>query len=280
MDCLIEKENIKIELSSLDILVTDFNDSSPSLRVSQRTINNRSGFVFNNATHASKAIEVSGKFICPSAYELEEKKDEINGLFSNEEPFYITKMLPSGSLYEFELPGQSEGFELVGVPTERYKYRYKVINDSEIKYDFVGKSSAGLLMEFTVSMTTAELPYGETIPKNEEITSHFIDYKGTARCSQLEWPWVVKLTATAVSQSGKFSLTIGDRTFESYSPTTINKGDMFLLKGFETLKNYSNFNDSTNYEHFVLKPYPKNKVPIDTSFVGKIEILNKTYLYK
>lgn len=279
MDCLIEKDGVKTELSSLDVLVTDFADSSPSLKVSQKEINNRSGYVFNGATHSQKKIVVSGKFVSDSAYEMEEKKDELNALFSNDEPFYITKMLPVGDLYEFELPGQTEGFELLGQPAEAYKYRYKVITEDEISYSFVGKSTAGLLTEFSVNVKTAELPFGETIPKDEVITTDFIKYAGTAKCSQLEWPWVVKLTSTS-SQMGKFRLQIGDRAFESYSPTPLIAGDVFLIKGIETLKNGSNFNDSTNYEHFILKPYPTKKVPIETSFKGKIEILNKVELYK
>lgn len=279
MDCLIEKDGVKTELSSLEVLVTDFKDSSPSVKVSRREIKNRSGFVFNGATHSQKGIVVSGKYITDTAYEMEEKKDELNGLFSNDEPFYVTKMLPVGDLYEFELPGESEGFELLGIPCEAYKYRYKVIAESEIDYQFLGKSAAGFLTSFSVSLKTAELPFGETMPVNEVITQNFITYLGTAKCNQLEWPWVIRLTATT-AQSGKFTVTIGDRTFESYSPTPIKIGDTFLLKGYESLKNFSNFNDSTNYEHFILKPYPKNKVPMTTTFIGKIEILNKTNLYK
>lgn len=278
MDCLVEKYGVKTELSSIDILVTDFRDSSPALNVSQREVRNRSGFIFSGAVHKQKTIVVAGKFRTDTVYESEEKKDELNGLFSNEEPFYITKMLPTGDLYEFELPGQSEGFELLGIPCDVYKYRYKVIAESEIDYQFLGNSSAGVLTEFTVTLKTAELPFGETLPRNEEVTTDFIKYQGTAKCSQLEWPWVLKLTATE-AQTGKFTVLVGDNKFESYSPTPLKSGDVFLLKGIETLKNYSNFNESTNYEHFELRPSPKNRVPFSTTFVGKVEILNKTELY-
>ncbi|MGM0174088.1 phage tail domain-containing protein [Enterococcus sp. DIV0800] len=278
MDCLVEKNGVKTELSSIDVLVTDFKDSSPVLNVTQREVRNRSGFIFSGAVHKEKSIVVSGKFQTDTVYESEEKKDELNSLFSSDEPFYITKMLPTSDLYEFELPGQTEGFELLGIPCETYKYRYKVIPSSEIDYNFLGKSSAGLLTEFSITLKTAELPFGETLPTNETITSGFIEYRGTARCSQLEWPWTVKLVSKK-SQIGRFSVTIGDRTFESYSLTPIRVGDIFLLKGVEALKNYSNFNESTNYEHFELKPYPKNQIPISTDFAGTIELLNKTELY-
>lgn len=279
MDCLVEKDGVKTELSSMNFLVTDFKDSSPSVKASRKEINSRSGFVFNGATHSQKNIGITGKFVADSAYEMEEMKDDLNALFSNDEPFYITKMLPVGDLYEFELPGQTEGFELLGMPTEPYKYRYKVLVENEIDYSFVGKSNAGFLTEFSISLKTAELPFGETLPKDEVITKSFINYRGTAKCSQLEWPWIVKLTSTE-TQPGKFVFTIGDRTFESFSPTPLASGDIFLIKGIETLKNGSNFNDSTNYEHFILNPSTSKRVPVSTNFKGKIELLNKVELYK
>ena len=279
MDVQIEKDGAKVRLSSIGLLVTDFKDSSPALKVNQREINNRAGKVFNGAVHSEKSIQITGKFQVDSAYKLEEKKDEVNGLISNDEPFYVTKMLPAGELYDFELPGQKTEFDLLKVPHDAYKYRYKVIGENEIEYEFLGKSQAGLLMAFTIELKTAELPFGETVPIVNEPVVDVISYKGTANCSQLEWPWTLKLTSSA-NQSGKFYVTVGKRRFESHSPTPIVPGDIFLLKGFETLKNQSNFNDSTNYEHFILNPSFNGKISVYTDFVGRMEILNKVELYK
>ena len=104
MDALILKDGVETRLSSIGLLVTDFKDSSPSVVANRREVANRSGYIFNGAVHKSKQISVTGTFIVPSAYALEEKKDEINGLISNDEPFYITKMIPTQEVYAYELP--------------------------------------------------------------------------------------------------------------------------------------------------------------------------------
>lgn len=279
MDALITKDGVETKLSSIGLLVTDFQDSSPSMTANKREVVNRSGYIFSGAVHKEKRISVSGSFVVPSAYALEEKKDQINGLISNDEPFYITKMLPTADLYGFELPGQkTSDLNLLAIPHQSYKYRYKVIVDNEITYTFMGYSSVGLRMKFSFDATTAELPFGETIPKTLSVTNS-IDYKGTAKCSQLEWPWIMKLTSNA-SQSGDISVKVGDRTFIYHAITPLASGDILLVKGIETTLNSLNVNDKTNYEHFVLNPSASHQIALTTNFKGTIQLLNFVELYK
>lgn len=279
MDALITKDGVETKLSSIGLLVTDFQDSSPSVTASKKEITNRSGYVFSGAVHKEKRISVSGTFIVPSAYDLEEKKDQINGLISNDEPFYITKLLPTAGLYDFELPGQkTSDLNLLSIPHQAYKYRYKIIVENEISYSFVGFSAAGLRMKFSFEGRTAELPFGETIPKTVSVTTS-IDYSGTAKCSQLEWPWSMKLTSNA-AQSGDISIKVGDRTFIYHAVTPLASGDILLLKGIETTLNALNVNDKTNYEHFILKPNASKKIALTTNFKGTIQLLNFVELYK
>lgn len=279
MDALITKDGVETTLSSLGILVTDFQDSSPSLTTNKREVSNRSGYIFAGAVHKAKKITITGLFLASSAYNLEEKKDELNGLISNDEPFYITKMLPtSNSLYEYQTPGTSSNIDLLDIPHQAYKYRYEVNSESEIAYTFVGKTDAGLLMRFAVDLTTAELPFGETIPKSLTITTS-IDYAGTAKCSQLEWPWIMKLMSNT-TQSGDISVRVDDRTFIYHAVTPLANGDILLLKGVETTLNGSNVNDKTNYEHFILTPKSTKKITVTTNFKGTIQLLNFVELYK
>ncbi|MDT2735419.1 phage tail protein [Enterococcus thailandicus] len=279
MDALITKNGVETRLSSIGLLVTDFQDSSPSVTTSKREVTNRSGYVFSGAVHKEKRISISGTFIVPSAYSLEEKKDQINGLISNDEPFYITKMLPTSGLYDFELPGQSTSdLDLLAIPHQAYKYRYKVVVENEISYTFMGYSAAGIRMKFAFEALTVELPFGETIPKTVNVNTS-IDYKGTAKCSQLEWPWTMKLTSNA-SQSGDISVKTGDRNFIYHAVTPLKNGDILLLKGVETTLNALNVNDKTNYEHFILQPNASNKISITTNFKGTIQLLNFVELYK
>ena len=279
MDALILKDGVETRLSSIGLLVTDFKDSSPSVVANRREVANRSGYIFNGAVHKSKQISVTGTFIVPSAYALEEKKDEINGLISNDEPFYITKMIPTQELYAYELPGQkTKDIDLLNIPHQAYKYRYKVIVQNEIEYTFLGKTNAGLRMRFVMTLETAELPFGETLPKDVMVTTS-IDYKGTAKCNQLEWPRTVTLVSTA-TQSGAINLKIGDITFTYQAVTPLASGDILLLKGVETTLNAFNVNDKTNYEHFILKPSTTKKITVTTNFKGTIQLLNFVELYK
>lgn len=281
MDALITKDGVETRLSSIGLLVTDFQDSSPSVTANKREVTNRSGYIFSGAVHKEKRIVVSGTFVVPNAYALEEKKDEINGLISNDEPFYITKLLPTAGMYDFELPGQkTSDLNLLTLPHQPYKYRYKIIVENEISYTFVGLSTAGLRMKFSFEGRTAELPFGETIPKTLDITkTKQINYQGTAKCSQLEWPWAIQITSSAVQtgSSNIFYFYIGSNQYTYRSSTPLKEGDILLLKGVETTLNDVNVNDKTNYVHFVLSP-GKNRIL--TNIQGNILLLNYVELYK
>nr|DAF76903.1 MAG TPA: distal tail protein [Caudoviricetes sp.] len=279
MDALITKDGVEMTLSSLGILVTDFQDSSPSVTANKREVANRSGYIFSGAVHKAKRITISGLFLAANAYELEEKKDELNGLISNDRPFYITKLLPTmENLYEYQNPGERMNIDLLNIPHQAYKYRYKVISEYEINYTFIGKTDAGMLNRFSVDLSTAELPFGETVPITLAVVDS-IDYKGTAKCSQLEWPWVLRLTSSAV-QSDDISIKIGDRTFVYHTVTPVSIGDVLELKGVETTLNDLNVNDKTNYEHFILMPSATKKIALTTNFEGTIQLLNFVELYK
>ena len=276
---MITKNDKNTTLSSLGILVTDFLDSSPSMTLNRREVTNRSGYIYNGAVHKEKTIQVVGKICVSSEYDFELKKDEINGLISNDEPFYLTKMLPEQGMYSFELPGERTGdLELLSIPHKEYRYRYKVILEDSIGYEFVGRYSEGMLIAFSATFKTAELPYGETIPKNITVTDS-IPYEGTAKCNQLEWPWEIKLTASA-NQTGLIKLMIGERTFTYQANMAINSGDVIRISGVETTVNDINVNDWTNYEHFILEPSSNKTIPVVTNFKGKIQIINKVDLYK
>nr|WP_249274512.1 phage tail protein [Enterococcus sp. 9E7_DIV0242]OTP13444.1 hypothetical protein A5888_002922 [Enterococcus sp. 9E7_DIV0242] len=197
------------------------------------------------------------------------------------EPFYITKMYPEENfLYEFERPGEKlSDFDLFDIPHIPYKYRYKVTINGSINYSFLGKSTAGLLFNFNVSFTTAEMPFGQTVPVDKVITKNFIEYKGSAMCSQLEYPWYLKLTSNQ-EQTGSFTVKIGDRTFLYTASAKIKEGDILLLKGVENTLNGVNVNNHTNYEHFELLPSEENRNAFSTTFIGTVQLINFTEFYK
>lgn len=276
IDLLIEKNNELFRLSDLGLDVKDIDDSSPSLDLGYRTVTNRSGRTRSNSRYGVKTIRVIGDFYTDNLFDYEELKDEINGKLVSTEPYYITKMLPIiEGLYEFELPGEStDDFDNIEIEYEEYKYRYYVVMVNHY-LDFRGRSNRGLLIDFELVFETEGLPFGETKPENLTVTNE-INYKGTAKNSQLEHPWYVRLTATQ-NQQGDFYFTIGNRTFNHTSLTPIETGDVFELYGVETRLNGSNINEYTNYEHFILE---QGRNEIQTNFVGNIEIINYKEFYK
>lgn len=280
IDLLIQKRNEEIKLSDLGLLVQDIESTSPGLEVDFRSVKNRSGRIISGTRFSSKTVEVTGTFVASSLFQYEKLKDEVNALILDEEAYFITKMFPvENDLYSFQTPGEStDDLDLMSIEHEPYFYRYKVTSTSGIETSFQGKSDAGMLFRFSMEFITAELPFGETVPENVTVNGN-IPYKGTAKNSQLEFPWTLRLTST-VEQSGTFFAQLQGRLFEHASQTLIKAGDVFLLKGIETRKNGINVNHYTNQEHFILYPTTSGINDFETSFVGKVEILNFVEFYK
>lgn len=276
IDLLITKNNEDFKLSDLGLGVKDIDDSSPSLDINYRSVTNRSGRTRTSSRYSVKPIKVVGHFYTDSLFDYEELKDELNEKLVSREPYYITKMLPKvEGFYDFELPGESTNdINPLEIEHEPYKYRYNVVLINHTT-NFVGRSNRGLLFEFEMNFETDGLPFGETKSRNVTVTNS-ITYNGTAKNSQLESPWYVKLTATE-EQKGDFYLTINGRKFEHTSLTTIKINDVFELRGVETRLNHSNINEYTNYEHFILT---KGTNKIETDFIGTIEIIGLKDFYK
>lgn len=281
IDLLVTKKKEEIRLSDWGLLVKDVETSSPVLEVDFRTVKGRNGRIPSNRQFSSKVISAAGTFVVGSLLKYEELKDRLNALLVDEDPYYITKMLPTEEdLYEFELPGEKEDdLDLLAIPHEPYHYRYKVLLTDGVNLTFLGRHSQGLLFRFIFRFVTVELPFGETIPRDITVSGSTIPYQGTALNSQLEYPWQLRLTATAV-QPGPFTITIEGKTFQHTGQTPLEVGDVFLLKGIETLKNGVNINHATNYQHFEFLPTPTKKNDFSTTFVGTVEIINFVEFYK
>ena len=56
MDALITKDGVETRLSSIGLLVTDFQDSSPSVTTNKREVTNRSGYIFSGAVKKNGSL--------------------------------------------------------------------------------------------------------------------------------------------------------------------------------------------------------------------------------
>nr|DAW04173.1 MAG TPA: distal tail protein [Caudoviricetes sp.] len=287
MDLLIEKNGQVRRLSDLGLYNIVVDDSSPAVDISTRTVKGRNGRIFDGLTYTEKTIEVKARLTVPTMEAFFDKKDELNRYVLGDDGFYITKMYPErDDLYEFELAGQTTGeLDLGTIPHREWKYRYKVVNNGSVEYEFIGKSSAGLKYNVSFGFVTSELPYGETSPKNITFLANTFDYAGTATLSQLEVPFIVELTVGA--QQTNFYLEIDGRRFTyNHAQTPLQEGNKLWLKGIETQlftdsnSNGINVNNRTNFEYFVIKPKANKEIPWFSNFKGTIKILGFKELYK
>lgn len=196
------------------------------------------------------------------------------------DPYYITPILTDeGDLYEFELPGETKGDLNSNSNEFSLGYRFKVVCENGLETNFLGKHSGGLIFSFYLEFITAELPFGETVPKVLNVSNKSFLYKGTAINSQLEYPWELKLTATQ-NQVGKFTINFDERIYEYNSDVSIKTGDVFKIGAIETTLNGRNVTDYTNYQYFELIPLWGDLNSISTSFIGNIEILEYIEFFK
>ena len=279
MDLLITKGTTSVKLSEYGFYNIDIEDSAPEISLDKRSVSGRNGTVFGGATFTDKKIKATGRVSVATIQDFMAKKDDINGLLLDDEPFYITKMYPNNAeFYNYQKPGQTTGdLDLIGQAHTAWHYRWKV-TASEPTFSFVGNSRQGLKYDFSVVFTTAEMPYGETGAKDITLSGGSFTYAGTAKLSQLEVPFDVELTSTG-GQSN-FYLEIGKRRFEYTQSGNISSGDVFKITGIGTTKNLVNVNAKTNYGYFVIEPTPTKTVTYKTNFNGAIKILGFKELYK
>lgn len=282
MDLLLETEKERIRLSSLGILVTDIEATTVSIEANNQKIANRNVKLFMGATFGEKKITVTGYYHVQDIFQDEQVKDYLNGLLATVTPYHITKMFSDDTDYRFESPGERTTNIESGMATHYLsKYRYKVLLEDAIDYEFKGKSGIGLLYKVTLSFATVDIPFGYTIPTIVDLTGKSsIEYLGTVPCSQLDWPWTIELTATK-AQGSYFSLTINNKTLTYTGTKNIAVGDVFLFNGMTYTLNGVNITDRTNTTYFTLDPLVGKNVPITFSSAAnfKIRILNKVDFY-
>ena len=279
MDLLIEKGTTSVKLSEYGFYNIAIEESAPEISIDHRSVTGRNGAVFGGATFTTKQIKVTGRVSVATIQDFFAKQDDVNGLLLSDEPFYITKMYPDNAdFYNYQKPGQTTGdLDLIGQAHTPWHYRWKVTS-SNPAFEFVGNSGQGLKYDFSVTFATAEMPFGETKPKDITLSGGNFQYRGTANLSQLEVPFVVELTSTG-GQSN-FYLEIGKRRFEYTQSGNINSGDVFKITGIGTTKNLVNVNAKTNYGYFMIEPTPTKTVNYKTNFNGAIKILGFKELYK
>ncbi len=287
MDLLIKHDNAETKLSQLGIYNIRIEDKTASIEIDRRTVKGRSGYIHDGITLRQKIIKVTGRLAVASLSAFMEKQDELAGWLYGDKPYFVTKMHPEqDDLYSFELPGAKSGdLSFFEIPHVAWKYRYKVHINKEIDFSFIGKTSTGLKYNIAFELVTAELPYGETEPRELVLAGGTFAYRGTAALNQLETPLTIELSSSA-EQTSFFIEIDGRRWTYHHAETPIHAGQKIIVTGVESrlFKGIAtadlNVNNRTNYEYFIIRPNPQKIIRYTTNFVGTIKILDFKELYK
>lgn len=262
------------KLSDLGFTTLSFEESSPSIERTSKEFAGRNGSLDYGGRHAKKTVKITGIYQADSITDDQRIQERINGLLSGIDPYYITQMIGDGDIYGYERPGDKAGAVRLPTGTATYKRFLVYRSDSNVP-DFKGKTGAGLLSSWELKFETVKLPYGESKPRSQALTSgQAITYNGTVACSQLEQAFYFVVTAKAASDTG-FTLKVDGQTLEVNSPVVV--GDVYTLSGMNNLRGNQNINSKTNAGYFVLKPDATNKVVC--SIDATIQIKNLCDLY-
>lgn len=280
MDLLITQGSWSGKLSDLGFYNLTISDQAPASEIEQRTVRGRNGYLHDGVRFSQKVITVTGRICLKNQLTFQSKIDEVNGLLVTDRPFYITKMYPDKEeLYDFQLPGQETGeLDIVSRDHTPWHYRFLVLTREPPVFEFLGRSSRGLLFNVSVQFVTSGLPFGQTIPSKRELSDGMILYKGTASLSQLEWPLTVELVSSATQSD--FYLEINGRRWEYRTQTPLKSGDRLEITGLETRVNGVNATAKTNYAYFILEPSRTETITYQTDFQGTISLVNFVELYK
>lgn len=271
MDLLVEKlDGSRYYLSQYKVLVTDFEESAPTVDRNSKQIDQRNGSIDFGGWHTEKTISITSYYRADDIDEEENLREKLYALLSDPDGYYITQLKTTPET-AVERPGETSGGyydKLTNYPSHK---RFLVYTEAP-ELELVGNVNGTLLYKLTVEFKTIKLPYGETPSADIDVSGN-VPYRGTVPCNQLEQGFAIELTA--LSSASSLSFKIGD-TELTYNGD-VAKGDVFRFSGFSYTKNNLSIVDKTNKTYFVLRPDKSNR--ISCNVFGKIRVLGFQNFY-
>lgn len=274
MDLLITNGASSVKLSDKGIIATDFDESTPSLRLNTKSFSGRNGKINFGGNYDAKKLTYTGYLTAINQFDYESKRNWLYQILAGSDPYYITPLFSSDSQFNYEIPGQFTGNKSGQSNGLESNKRFLVTLEDTFAPQFVGSVDGKQLYKIELKFETAVLPFGESKSKTATITNQIV-YTGTVAASQLEVPFYVKLTANQTASV--ITLKIGAKTW-TYSGT-VAVGDVFKIGGMYNLKNSLSVNDNTNFEYFVLEPSISGQIVVNSSITATIEIHDYKELY-
>ena len=193
MDLLIEKlDGSRYYLSQYKVLITEFEESAPSVTRNNMQLDQRNGNIDFGGWHKDKTINITGYYRADDIDEEEVLREKLYALLSDPDGYYITQLKTTPSV-AMERPGETSGGyydKLKDYPSHK---RFLVYTEAP-EMELVGNVNGTLLYKLTAEFKTLKLPYGETpaidididntstlVPVNFAVASHAIGSNTTSK---------------------------------------------------------------------------------------------------
>lgn len=189
MDLLVEKlDGSRYYLSQYKVLITDFEESAPSVTRNSKQLDQRNGNIDFGGWHTDKTISVTGYYRADDMDEEEMLREKLYALLSDPDGYYITQLKTTPET-AVERPGETSGSyydKLSDYPSHK---RFLVYTEAP-EMELVGNVNGTLLYKLTAEFKTIKLPYGETPSVDIAIDSPYKDVpvnllKGTSNQPQI-----------------------------------------------------------------------------------------------
>jgi len=174
MDLLVEKlDGSRYYLSQYKVLITEFEESAPSVTRNSKQLDQRNGSIDFGGWHTDKTINITGYYRADDIDEEETLREKLYALLSDPDGYYITQLKTTPSV-AMERPGETSGGyydKLSNYPSHK---RFLVYTEAP-EMELVGNVNGTLLYKLTAEFKTMKLPYGETPAVDIAIDSPYKD---------------------------------------------------------------------------------------------------------
>lgn len=168
MDLLVEKlDGSRYYLSQYKVLITDFEESAPSVTRNSKQLDQRNGNIDFGGWHTDKTINITGYYRADDIDEEETLREKLYALLSDPDGYYITQLKTTPSV-AMERPGETSGGyydKLKDYPSHK---RFLVYTEAP-EMELVGNVNGTLLYKLTAEFKTLKLPYGESVPQDLDV---------------------------------------------------------------------------------------------------------------
>lgn len=275
MDLLIEKlDGSRYYLSQYKVLITDFEESAPSVTRNSKQLDQHNGNIDFGGWHTDKTINITGYYRADDIDEEETLREKLYALLSDPDGYYITQLKTTPSL-AMERPGETSGGyydKLKDYPSHK---RFLVYTEAP-ELELVGNVNGTLLYKLTAEFKTIKLPYGESVPQYLDVKPN-VPYYGRnlihdTNFEQGLWKSAFGNPEFEITSEGNLKFTIPDTTQSGVGVTaeSLEMGIYTLtakVRGHGPLQPYIMYRDIGNFDVYSNNGMPYPMINSDTDFV-------------